>query len=468
MKLDTKSNLADLAALLDSRVLLDFIAGRKASRAEVLNQLSQRLTARGLFEIVIGRRGSRWGYLKQMRRRFYQQKSKADQELFDLLSIDEAGLSGATRLVPGIAHYGLFHAEIGVGQGARRLAGAIKHAGIPLSAHNISLPRHESKVDFEANDDLISCYDTILLHFNANTFLDLIDFFPLAALFPRRRVAHWVWELPVLPMQWKPALDKVHEVWAPSRFVAEAVANATKKPVRVVPYPVPLQDYPRHEARKNLKLPDDAFIFLTIFDSSSFLTRKNVIGAVRAFTDAFPNHGVSSPILVIKCHGVSNRGADFKNLSKLAAESRRVILIDRVFSEAEMTQLQAACDCLISLHRAEGFGFNIAECMSKGKIVIATNFSGNTDFTRPENSLLVPYKMAAVRKNEYIYGGGQWWAEPDHEAAVETIRLAASNTTDIQRLAARARADIAKEYSVEAIGSIVKAAWEEKLERFTG
>jgi hypothetical protein len=76
--------------------------------------------------------------------------------------------------------------------------------------------------------------------------------------------------------------------------------------------------------------------------------------------------------------------------------------------------------------------------------------------------------MAAVRKNEYIYGGGQWWAEPDHEAAVETIRLAASNTTDIQRLAARARADIAKEYSVEAIGSIVKAAWEEKLERFTG
>ena len=71
-----------------------------------------------------------------------------------------------------------------------------------------------------------------------------------------------------------------------------------------------------------------------------------------------------------------------------------------------MTLIQAACDCLISLHRAEGFGLNIAECMGAGKIVIATNFSGNTDFTRPENSLLVPYKMAEVGKQAYIHGSG--------------------------------------------------------------
>jgi glycosyltransferase involved in cell wall biosynthesis len=129
---------------------------------------------------------------------------------------------------------------------------------------------------------------------------------------------------------------------------------------------------------------------------------------------------------------------------------------------------QAACDCFVSLHRAEGFGLNIAECMGKGKIVIATDFSGSTDFTRPSNSLLVPYKMAAVGKGSYMHGGGQWWAEPDHDAAVDAMRRAASNAADVQRLAARGRADIMREYSFEAIGKVVKAAWQETLEPFAG
>jgi len=36
-------------------------------------------------------------------------------------------------------------------------------------------------------------------------------------------------------------------------------------------------------------------------------------------------------------------------------------------------------------HRSEGFGLFIAEAMYLGKPVIVTNYSGNTDFTRPDN-----------------------------------------------------------------------------------
>jgi hypothetical protein len=49
--------------------------------------------------------------------------------------------------------------------------------------------------------------------------------------------------------------------------------------------------------------------------------------------------------------------------------------------------------------------------------------------------------MAVVSKNDYRHGGGQWWAEPDHAAAVEAMRRAALNGSDVRRLAARARAD---------------------------
>ena len=47
-----------------------------------------------------------------------------------------------------------------------------------------------------------------------------------------------------------------------------------------------------------------------------------------------------------------------------------------------MLDLIHCCDVYVSLHRAEGFGLGMAEAMKMGKAVIATNYSGNTDFTK--------------------------------------------------------------------------------------
>jgi glycosyltransferase involved in cell wall biosynthesis len=445
-------DISDLVDLLDRKVLLELIAD------------AQRSIWKDLFGFISGHAGSRRALRRRLARRLPRQKKRIDQELLSLLSTD--GISSAhEKHLPGIGHYGLFHAEIGIGQGARQMASAIKVAGISSSLHNISLSQFESNIAFDASDSLISGYDSVLLQFNADTFLDLLERFPLAALYRRRRIGHWVWELPVLPSRWVRAFDKLHEVWVPSRFVAEAVTSATSKPVHIVPYPVSVHDYDQDDAREMLKLPRDRFIFLTIFDSNSFPIRKNPLGAMHAFLGAFPTGGPSSPVLVIKCHGRGNRGGEFNKLVERSSGDNRFILIDRVFSAREMMLLQAACDCFVSLHRAEGFGLNIAECMGRGKIIIATDFSGSSDFARPENSLLIPYKMAEV-KSDYIYGRGQWWAEPDHQAAVEAMRQAASNGSEIQSRTMRARADIMDKYSVQAVAKIVKAAWQCELEPF--
>jgi hypothetical protein len=411
---------------------------------------------------VLGRRAPWHVYLTMLRDRLSGRNALRYQEQLAVL------LSAQDKLRPGIGHYGFFRAEHGIGQSARLVAQAMEAAAIPVSRHNITLSNFESKIAFDAGDELTSPHDTILLHFNADTFLDLFHAFPLAALFRPRRIGYWAWELPVLPPQWTPALAKLHEIWVPSRYVAEAVTGATNKPVRVVPPPVPIEDHDQADARAQLGLPRDAFLFLTIFDSNSYSTRKNILGTIRAFLDAFPGHGASSPILVVKCHGRGNRDGEFTKLLELTRSTDRVILIDRVFSPREMTLIQAACDCFVSLHRAEGFGLNIAECMGKGKLVIATDFSGSTDFTRPSNSLLVPYKMVEVGRDGYMYGGGQWWAEPDHDAAVDAMRRAAANTTDVRILATRARTDIMRDYSLGAIGKIVKAAWAQTLAPFPG
>ncbi len=63
--------------------------------------------------------------------------------------------------------------------------------------------------------------------------------------------------------------------------------------------------------------------------------------------------------------------------------------------------------------------------------------------------------MQAVRRGEYWLGDGQWWANPNHDAAVEAMRLAL-DTAATGRLSIQAKNDIAERFSYKAIGELSK------------
>src|SRR6185437_6632705 len=73
--------------------------------------------------------------------------------------------------------------------------------------------------------------------------------------------------------------------------------------------------------------------------------------------------------------------------------------------------LLASSDCLVSPHRAEGFGRNIAEAILLEVPVLATRFGGCVDFLHGEEA--IDWRPVVIREGEYPWGGGQWWAEPD-------------------------------------------------------
>jgi len=105
--------------------------------------------------------------------------------------------------------------------------------------------------------------------------------------------------------------------------------------------------------------------------------------------------------------------------------------------------LQSVCDAYVSLHRSEGLGLGLAECMMQGKPAIATRWSGNLDFMTSDNSALVDYALVPVGEGEYpMSNPGDLWAEPDVEHAARLMRRMVDDRAWREGLAVRGRHDV--------------------------
>jgi glycosyltransferase involved in cell wall biosynthesis len=273
-----------------------------------------------------------------------------------------------------------------------------------------------------------------------------------AGLAPRSgvyRIGNWYWELEVVPPQFVAHARQLDEVWAPSKFIAHAMRRVLPIPVIDMPPGVRLGAVP-DLPRAHFGLPSGKFLFSFAFDLASTLERKNPLGLIRAFRQAFaPGEPVALSIKV--SHG-EHYPEELLRL-RHAAEEVGATVIDTVLSREESYALLNACDCYVSLHRAEGFGLSMAEAMLLGKPVIATGYSGNLDFMAPDNSLLVDYRLVPIGSDVpiYYYPGGTW-AEPSTEQAARHMRFVYENPAAARLLAEKGRAAATRVLSVAAAG----------------
>ncbi|HEV2533463.1 glycosyltransferase family 4 protein, partial [Phenylobacterium sp.] len=330
---------------------------------------------------------------------------------------------------------GYFSGSHGIAASARLGARAFEALGVPVERIDAS----HARLTWTPRGDPPERASAWIFHLNPPELLA-----ELAVLGPRRllgpRYGYWAWELPRAPSRWLKDGALVDEVWAPSRYNAEALAGAAA-PVRVVPHPLFAEDY-RDVAPAPRRA---AFQALALFDFNSSAARKNPQGAIEAFRRAFGDDRGAE--LTIK----TQNGRLFPEL--LAGLRVRcppnVRLIDETWPYAQVKALIAGADALISLHRAEGFGLTPAEAMALGVPVVATGFSGNLDFMDAGNSLLVPYAMAPVQDPQGIYGH-QSWAEPDLDAAAQALSRLRADPALRRRLAEAGRRAVAERLSPEA------------------
>jgi glycosyltransferase involved in cell wall biosynthesis len=254
------------------------------------------------------------------------------------------------------------------------------------------------------------------------------------------------WEMPHVPRAWEPMLEAMQAVLAPSRFVQEACARAVSSD-RVVHYPqgvfLPSGVTP-HRERWNLG--PRSTVFAISFDTGSDIERKNPWAGIEAFRRAFPVQGDVQLVVKMKpWPGVPEYQALAAQLKARVAGDGRVVVVEEDLRYEDVLQLYASCDVMVSLHRSEGLGLHLMEAMSLGRVAVATNWSGNTDFMDPGNSVPINFRLVPVAPRHPHYASevgrpGQVWADPDVDAAAEALRALHANPDRRSALGSKAAA----------------------------
>jgi glycosyltransferase involved in cell wall biosynthesis len=194
------------------------------------------------------------------------------------------------------------------------------------------------------------------------------------------------------------------------------------------------------------------FVFLTMLDFNSFMSRKNPIGAIDAFKRAFPRQS-SSERLIIKTINGDSHSDDFDRLLAHVKTDPRILVVDGAYSRAVTNGLIAAADCLVSLHRAEGLGRTIAEAMLLETPVIATDWSGSTSLIDDSTGFPVSYSLTPVPPGDYVFEQGCQWAEPSIDDAAKKFRVVRRKPDLVKRKCTKAKSRIARDHGLDAVAA---------------
>lgn len=351
--------------------------------------------------------------------------------------------------------YGLLSKQLGLGESARLYARAFAAHGIGVTLHDIPLATPHVRMQWEVPGCSVDqpLRDADLVCVNPDIWSAVK---PLIPARPELRLASWFWELETLPRAWFDAVGDFDGIVVATDFVGNAVRESCG--ARVHKVGLPLYVGPDSGLQRDaFGLREDAFVFLVSFDFFSSMSRKNPLASIAAFLRAFGNTPADVQLVIKTGHGEQNHVA-FQMLLAAAGKDPRILVRNGPLAAAHWGALQRCCDCYVSLHRAEGFGLGMAECMARGKPVIATGWSGNLEFQDADSALLVEHRMVQVGRSDYSGGEGLRWADPSVDDAAAKMRWVYEHRTEAQALAERGRAKVAKVLSPAAVALQMRAA----------
>jgi glycosyltransferase involved in cell wall biosynthesis len=322
----------------------------------------------------------------------------------------------------------------GLGEGARLMLAALGQMGMPAWPLESDLLGEAAATAGPFPDGA-----PIVLHVNAPVLPAALLRLPRGLLGGRQVIGYWAWELNTVPATWHPAARFVHQIWVPSRFTAAALEPLAPGRVHVVPHPVAAHPpVPSPLTRQDFGLPDRALVTLVCFSLASSFARKNPLAAIAAHRQAFGDD--PARILVLKVVHSGHAPDDLALLQAAIGGSPNIRLETRLLPAADNHALTQCADIVLSLHRSEGFGLVPAEAMLLGRPVVATDYSGTTDFLDATCGMPVGYRLVPAADPRGVFESpGAVWAEADVGQAAAALSALASDPGLRARLGAAAQ-----------------------------
>lgn len=150
--------------------------------------------------------------------------------------------------------------------------------------------------------------------------------------------------------------------------------------------------------------------------------RKNVGFMVKAFLETFKNRKHKPGLILKTSIGVESYMSRDEVLRKISEIKKTVnskdlpniYLINGSFSDEEINKLyhHPKVKSMVSLTKGEGFGRPLLEFSLTGKPIIATDFSGHTDFLKSNFTTLLPGELENVHPsaaNQWLIPESQWF-----------------------------------------------------------
>jgi glycosyltransferase involved in cell wall biosynthesis len=362
----------------------------------------------------------------------------------------------------GVTVAGFLEADLGVGEVARRLVHACELSSVPVDTVTYRRTRNRQRDGGEPGDstrdagtpDQRSDHPVNIICINADTIGAFARDIGPSFFDDRYTIGVWFWETAVLPARFRGAAELVDELWAASDLVAQALSTTARVPVLRFPLPVVAPVLDRSFSASSIDVPAGRPYLVCSYDAMSVPGRKNPVGAIEAFRAAFRDG--EGPVLVVKSINGDRRPDDVER-TRFAARGRSDIVIhDGYLSAGQNATLVAEATALVSLHRSEGFGFNVADAIALRTPVVATRAGGILSFCRDDDAYLVPASRVPVGPGNDPYEPTDTWAEPDLAHAAAFLRTLVDDPAAAAQRAERAQQRVLRDHHPSVTGAWIR------------
>lgn len=344
-------------------------------------------------------------------------------------------------------------AASGYAEFARYFVYALHRAGVDIAVESINIEANKN-LDYGKKGALCKKLTVKMKNPDINIINMLPMFFSKYKVKGAKNIGFTMWEADKLPQSWVDGCNQMDAIFVPCTWNKEVFkSSGVTVPVYVVSPGVDPSEVPQNvkEYQKN-----DIFTFYSIFQWSK---RKNPEGLLKAYFSEF--QGVNNVKLILKTYKLSRlhnnreiitqeiqnirKGLNFKNIPK-------VDLISGIVSDEDIRKIHEHSHCFVLPHAGEGWGLPHIEAMIYGNPVIATNYSGNTDFMKKDNSYLLDYQLEPVSDMAWLarwYDGSMKWANADVSQLMKQMRYVYENQKEAKETGLRGRSFVLENFNLD-------------------